>query len=165
MKTLLILRHAKSSWAEPTLADHDRPLNHRGRRDAPRMGRLIKHEGLVPDLIVSSTALRAHTTATEVANACGYGGEIEQTEFLYHAYPDDYIQFLCGVPDEHDSVMVVGHNPCLEDLVEALSGEHQTMPTATLAHLVLEIDCWSELTLRVSGRLRNIWRPKETFER
>ncbi len=165
MKTLLILRHAKSSWGEPTLSDHDRPLNNRGRRDAPRMGQLIKDEGLTPDLIVTSTALRARTTAVEVATVCDFDGQIERTESLYHACPDDYIQFLRGVSDEHNSVMVVGHNPCLEELVEALSGERQSMPTAALAHLALKIDHWTELTLRAPGRLVNIWRPKEILER
>ena len=165
MKTLLILRHAKSSWAEPAVSDHNRPLNNRGKRDAPRMGQLIKDEGLLPDLVVTSTALRAHTTASEVARACGYGRQIERNDSLYHAYPDDYIQFLRGVSDEHNSVMVVGHNPCLEDLVEAISGECQAMPTAALAHLVLEIDHWTDLTLPAPGRLINIWRPKEILER
>ena len=76
MKKIYILRHAKSSWKDEGLPDHDRPLNKRGKRDAPRMGRLLAEEGLVPDLIVSSTAKRAHKTTTEVADACGYKGEI-----------------------------------------------------------------------------------------
>ena len=161
MKTLLILRHAKSSWTDPTLSDHERPLNDRGKRDAPRMGQLIRDEGLLPDLIVTSTALRARKTAAKVARACGYDGEIERTDSLYHAYPDDCIHVLRGVSDEHHSVMVVGHNPCLEVLVETLSGECQTMPTAALAHLVLDIDHWTEMALNASGRLVSIWRPKE----
>lgn len=161
MKTLLILRHAKSSWAEPTLPDHDRPLNNRGNRDAPRMGQLIKDEGVVPDLIVTSTALRARTTASKVAEACGYASPIEQAQSLYHAYPDDYVRFLRRLSGEQSSVLVVGHNPGLEDLVEAFSGQYESMPTAALAHLVVEIEHWAEISLETAGRLIHIWRPKE----
>jgi phosphohistidine phosphatase len=127
------------------------------------MGQLIKDEGLVPDLIVTSTARRARKTASKVAKTCGYVREIEQADSLYHAYPDDYVRVLRGVPDEHNSVMVVGHNPCLEELLEAVSGERQMMPTAALAHLQLEINQWAELTLHDSGRLIDLWRPKEIF--
>jgi phosphohistidine phosphatase len=165
MKTLLILRHAKSSWAEPAVPDHQRPLNDRGKRDAPRMGQLVKDEGLVPDLILSSTALRARKTAKKVAKACGYDSLIEQTDSFYQAYPDDYIQVLRCVSDEHDSVMVVGHNPCLEELVEVVSGQRHTMPTAALAHVVLEIDRWEQMCMQTAGRLIQIWRPKELPER
>jgi phosphohistidine phosphatase len=165
MKTLLILRHAKSSWAELSLPDYERPLNDRGKHDAPRMGRLVKDEGLVPDLIVSSTARRARKTAAKVAKACGYDSPIEHTDSFYQAYPDDYIQILRCVADEHNAVMVVGHNPCLEELVEAVAGERHRMPTAALAHVALEIDRWEELSLQTPGRLVQIWRPKELPER
>jgi phosphohistidine phosphatase len=92
MKTLLVLRHAKSSWKNANLADFDRPLNKRGKRDAPRMGELLRREGIVPDLIISSSAERALTTAEAVALACGYDLEIQTTRQLYHAWPDDYIE-------------------------------------------------------------------------
>ena len=90
MKTLLILRHAKSDWETPDVADHDRPLNGRGKRDAPRMGRLLRDENLVPDLIISSTAKRARKTAKLVAEASGYEGEIRLAETLYLAGPEAY---------------------------------------------------------------------------
>jgi phosphohistidine phosphatase len=76
MKSVLILRHAKSSWKHPELADHDRPLNRRGKRDTPLMGRLLKKEDLVPEIIISSTATRARSTAEAVAKSSGYKGEI-----------------------------------------------------------------------------------------
>ena len=85
MKTLLILRHAKSSWKFPDLSDHDRPLNRRGKQDAPRMGRLLKEKGLVPDLVISSTATRAKDTATAVAKHSGYKGRKINFESLYAA--------------------------------------------------------------------------------
>jgi phosphohistidine phosphatase len=161
MKTLLILRHAKSSWADPGLADHDRPLNARGKRDAPRMGQLLKDQGLVPDLIVSSTAKRARKTAAKVAEACGYDGEIAFSSHLYHAYPEDYVSVLREVGDTHRSVLVVGHNPGLEEFVEVLAGTPQTMPTAALAHVPLDIDCWDDLRVAPLGRLAAVWIPKE----
>jgi phosphohistidine phosphatase len=161
MKTLLILRHAKSSWGDPTLPDHDRPLNERGKRDAPRMGQLLKDQQLLPDLIVSSTAKRARKTAAKVAEACGYQREIELSSRLYHAYPDDYVQVLRELGDHHQCVLVVGHNPGLEEFVEALSGTPQAMPTAALAQLSLEIECWDDLCVGQLGRLAGVWLPKE----
>jgi phosphohistidine phosphatase len=83
MKTLLIMRHAKSSWKDPDLPDHDRPLNKRGKHDAPSMGKLLKDEDLIPDLIISSTAARAKKTAELVAKACKYKGEISLNQSLW----------------------------------------------------------------------------------
>ena len=83
MKTVLLLRHAKSSWDNPAVDDHERPLNKRGLKAAPRMGQLIADEGLKPDVIVSSTAVRAATTAAAIAEECGYDGEIHYTDDLY----------------------------------------------------------------------------------
>ena len=103
MKTLLILRHAKSSWKHPELSDHDRPLNKRGRHDAPLIGHLLKEKGLVPDLIISSTAVRAKDTALVVG-----------------ASPDVYIQAISDVAGDNNysTLLVVGHNPGLEELIE-----------------------------------------------
>ncbi|MDX1412666.1 MAG: histidine phosphatase family protein [Candidatus Promineifilaceae bacterium] len=161
MKTLLVLRHAKSSWKDLSLADHDRPLNKRGKSDAPKMGTLLKKEDMVPDLIVASTAKRAARTAEIVAENCGYESEIFYTRELYAAWPEAYVEVLSQVTDNHKRVMVVGHNPGMEELVEDLSGEWVRMPTAALAQVELDIELWSELTSETSGNLVNIWRPKE----
>ncbi len=161
MKTLLILRHAKSSWQNMHLADHDRPLNERGKADAPRMGRLLKQEELVPDLIISSSAERALATAEAVALACGYETEIEVTRQLYHAYPDSYCDVLHTRGGKQERVMVVGHNPGIEELIEALTGQVEQMPTAALAQVQLDITHWKELTPEPTGKLVNLWRPKE----
>src|SRR5262245_35485739 len=133
MKTLLLLRHAKSSWKYPDLADHDRPLNKRGKVIAPRMGQLLKDENLVPDLILSSTAARAQTTAHKVARASGYEGDIRVTRELYETGPAAYLALLQAIPEEHARVLVVGHNPDLEVLLEQLTDEAETLPTAALA--------------------------------
>ena len=88
MKTLLILRHAKSSWKHPELSDHDRPLNKRGKRDAPIIGELLRKKGLVPDVIFSSTALRAKDTVSAVTSASGYAGKVIFLSALYSASPN-----------------------------------------------------------------------------
>lgn len=160
MRTLLILRHAKSSWKDTGLLDHDRPLNKRGKRDSPRVGELILQQGLVPDLIVSSTAKRARSTARRVAKACGYAGEIRLTPQFYHAPAGIYIEVLNQVSDDYSRVMVVGHNPGMEELVGRL-GRSCVMPTAALANLSLPIDKWSALDGVTKGKLVHVWYPRD----
>ena len=161
MKHLLILRHAKSSWRESGIDDHDRPLNERGQRDAPRMGRLLASAGRVPERIVSSTAARARTTAALVAEACGYDGDLLLTEQLYLAGPADCIDVVRAIPNNPASVMLVAHNPGLEQLVELLGGRGERMPTAALAVVALRLDDWSDLRADARGELLELWRPKE----
>ena len=139
MKNLLILRHAKSSWNSPTLADHDRPLNSRGKRDAPRMGEHLRGLGLVPDHVISSTAVRAQRTAKLVGEAAGYEGEYELTRLFYHAGVEEYIEGLMTVPEVNNTVMIVGHNPGMEELLEHLTGDDEVMTTAHIARVELPI--------------------------
>ena len=139
MKTLLVLRHAKSSWNDPALDDHERPLNKRGRRDAPRMGELVREYGLIPDVIISSDAVRARLTAEAVAEAARYAGEILLDPHLYLACPADIHSLLTTVRENAGTVMIVGHNPGLEKLVKQLTGEWQDLPTAALAQIGLPI--------------------------
>jgi phosphohistidine phosphatase len=161
MKTLLVLRHAKSSRNDPGLADHERPLNTRGRRDGPRIGELVREEGLVPDVIISSDAVRARLTAEAVGAAAGFTGEIVLDERLYLAGPTDIVAVLQTAHANTETVMIVGHNPGLEELVERLTGEPQDLPTAALAQIVLPIDRWRDLTLSTRGVLVAHWRPEE----
>ncbi|MDO8680471.1 MAG: histidine phosphatase family protein [Acidobacteriota bacterium] len=161
MKTLLILRHAKSSWSDSALDDHDRPLNDRGERDAPRMGELLRQQRLTPDLIISSDAVRARMTAEAVAKAAGYAGEIRLEPLLYGAAPDDIVVVLRTAEPNAEIVMVVGHNPGLEALVGQLTGERHDLPTAALAQIDLPIDRWRDLNGSTRGTLVDLWRPKE----
>lgn len=161
MKTLLILRHAKSSWANTSLSDFERPLNARGKRDAPRIGRLLRQEALVPELIITSAAERAYTTAEAVALASLYDNTIHPTRALYHADPEEYLAALNKLGEPYQRVMVVGHNPGIEELVEEITGEWQRMPTAALAWVELPISDWSELHAGSTGVLRMVWRPRE----
>jgi phosphohistidine phosphatase len=161
MKTLLVLRHAKSSWNDPALDDHERPLSTRGRRDGPRMGELVREHGLMPDVVISSDAVRARLTAEAVAEAARYAGQILLDRRLYMASPADVRSLLRTVPDKAETVMIVGHNPGLEELVALLTGERQDLPTAALAQIVLPIDQWRDLKLSTRGTLEGHWRPKE----
>lgn len=160
MKTLLILRHAKSSWKDAGLLDHDRPLNKRGKRDAPRVGELIRQQRMVPDLIVSSTAKRARNTAKRVAKASGYKGEIRLTPQFYHAPAGIYIKVLNHLADDYSRVMVVGHNPGMEELVARL-GRSCVMPTAALANISLPVERWSDLDGATEGTLAQVWYPRD----
>ena len=161
MKTLLILRHAKSDWGNSQLSDHDRPLNGRGQYDAPRMGAWLQKQKMVPELIISSTAERAITTAELVAQACEFEGELRTTKALYLAGPPAYIEVLNDVADSYDRVMVVGHNPGMEELVSLLTDKDKPMTTANVAVVELPIVSWGELTIFSDGRLKHHWKPKD----
>lgn len=161
MKTLFLLRHAKSSWKDGDLSDHDRPLNKRGKSDAPRMGELMVKEELHPDLIISSSAKRTRKTTELLVEKAGFDPEIMYERDLYAAWPDAYIETLNVLPDQYERVMVVGHNPGLEELLEILTDEFERMPTATLAVISLPIVSWRELSIETRGELVSIYRPKE----
>jgi phosphohistidine phosphatase len=162
MRTLMLLRHAKSSWDDPDLADHERPLTRRGKEAAARMGQLLAEEGLAPDLILSSTAVRARKTAQAAAKASGHAGEVQLLESLYLATAGKLMgEVQALAPETARRVLVVAHNPGMEDLVAILSGQKERFPTAALAVFVVDIDDWRSLELGVATRLTHIFRPKE----
>ena len=161
MKTLLVLRHAKSSWDEPGADDHARPLNSRGERDAPRMGRLLRNERLTPDLIVSSDAARARQTAEAVAEASAFDGTILLEPRLYHAGPAEIVDVVRETDEDAGTILIVGHNPGFEELLARLTGRREDVPTAALARITLPIDRWQDLTTATRGKLAGLWRPKE----
>lgn len=165
MKTLLLLRHAKSSWEDRSLSDHDRPLNERGKRDASRMAQLLRDEGLWPERILSSTARRARRTAELLLadpeeDTSGDDTEVRYLSELYMADPEDYLGAVRRVGGQAESVLVVGHNPGLEMLLQSLIGEWHRLPTAALARIDLPIDTWTDLEPG-GGVLAGLWRPKE----
>jgi len=161
MKTLLLMRHAKSSWKDPGIADHERPLNDRGQRDAPRMGRLLDEKGLVPDLILSSTAVRARRTAEIVAENCGYDGELALNADIYDSGVETLVGVISKIADKAARPLLVGHNPGLEELLFALTRAEEHLSTAAIARIALPIDTWRELRLPINGTLESVWRPKE----
>ncbi|HEX8287793.1 MAG TPA: histidine phosphatase family protein [Pyrinomonadaceae bacterium] len=160
MKILYILRHAKSSWDNPLLADFERPLNARGLDSAPLMGVIINKNNFQPDLILSSPAKRAKQTAILVKNSGKIESEIQYDERIYEAAPQVLLQIISEVKTDPESIMLVGHNPGLEGLIRALADEDQVMPTASLAVIDLEIENWSEIAAG-QGSLRAFIRPNE----
>lgn len=163
MKTLLLLRHAKSSWKNPELADHDRPLNKRGKRDAPRMGEQLAALDLCPELILSSTAKRARSTALLAAQPCQPANalQIQWLESLYLATPADIVAAVHTIPDELGRAMIVGHNPGLEETLTLWARVATDMPTATLAQLAFDVKSWNDISPQTEGNLIGIWRPRQ----
>ena len=154
---LFVLRHAKSSWADEYTDDWERPLTSRGERDAVHVGRMLRERDLVPDLIVSSDAVRAESTARRVADQASYSNKVVLSSRLYHATPDAIVEVLKDAPDAARRVMVVAHNPGLEDLVEQLTGEQIGLSTAALVHIELPIERWSDLRLPGEGSVIESW--------
>ena len=132
MKTLLIMRHAKSSWKDAELPDQERPLNKRGKHDAPMMGELIKDKELRPQVIYASTAKRARMTAEEVSSACKFKGDVTYLDNLYLAEAEAILDVLHTTPDEIERVLIIGHNPGLEGLLQMLSHRVESLPTAAI---------------------------------
>jgi len=161
MKTLLLLRHAKSSWKDSEQDDHDRPLNKRGKRDAPRMGQLLRGEGLLPELIVSSSARRARKTAEHVIHHSGYRGETRFTVELYHASRPQLLALVGALPDSASRILLIGHNPGLEELLEALTSECRALTTAALAQVEANVDSWQRLSEGGLAKLVKVWQPRE----
>jgi phosphohistidine phosphatase len=161
MKTLILLRHAKSSWKELGLADHDRPLNKRGQRDAPRAGEVLRERDLVPDSIYSSSAERARTTAEQVVLTMDFDDDIAVDRRLYLASPDEILAFVREIQEPSERVLIVGHNPGMEEFVAAMVGEISPMSTAALVVLMLDVDAWADVSFQRGARIAQTWRPKD----
>lgn len=161
MKTLLVMRHAKSSWKDQEIPDHDRPLKKRGRKDIVNMAKLLKKKGLVPDYIISSTAVRAKDTASLMIEKLNYKEKSEFIEEFYMAEPETYIEHISKVPDKVNTLLIIGHNPGLEGLVMTLGDKITSLSTGSIAKLYLFIDKWSELTSDTDGEINHVWVPEE----
>ena len=163
MKELIIVRHAKSSWGDADLDDHDRPLNGRGKRVAPLMGEAIAARAGKPDVILSSTAKRARETAGMIATAlCFPDGEIIDEGQIYLASTTRLFQVLRQIGESHTSAMIFGHCPGVHDLTNALCRDAgiNHFPTCGVAMTQLEIDHWGEIDL-ACGRMVEFLVPKE----
>jgi len=164
MKSLFLLRHAKSSWSDPDLADFDRPLNPRGLDAAPFMGSVMAEKGYNPSIILSSPAERARHTAHLTKGSGGLDAEILYDDRIYEASPHALRQVISELSDVHDSALIVGHNPGMEGLIRYLSSEIEAMPTAALAIIELDLDSWRAVT-DSCGRVKAIYRPKDEMPR
>jgi phosphohistidine phosphatase len=144
MKKLFLIRHAKSSWDNAALPDKERPLNDRGRRDAPKMGERLAKRDVKPDLILSSPAVRALSTAEIIAEKLDYRRkDIVVMERLYAAEVDDLRDVIRQLGDQLECVMMFGHNPEFTGLAHRLSGEIAHMPTCAVAEFTFDAKSWS----------------------
>lgn len=160
MKTLYIMRHAKSSWTDADVKDFERHLNERGRRTAPLMGELMREKNLTPDLILSSSATRAKETAELVKEAANFDCELNFDGRIYEATPTHLIEVVEEQHDTYASILLVGHNPGFEGLVRFLTAKIEEMPTAALAVVELPIEKWNDIN-GAKGVLKELFRPKE----
>lgn len=163
MKTLYLLRHAKSSWNDPDLQDFDRPLNMRGREAAPLVGQFIRKKKLRVDLLLSSPAARARQTAALVKEAAGLSADLLYDERVYEADAVTLLEVVTQAAESADALMLVGHNPGMEELLTLLTGEARSMTTAALACVALDVEKWGKARAR-AGRLEWLVRPKELAE-
>jgi phosphohistidine phosphatase len=156
-RTLYLLRHAKSDWSDPSLADRDRPLAGRGRRAAAAMAEHVRAAGIRPELVLCSPARRARETTEAVLR--GAGASVTLDEELYGADVDELVARISRLPDSIDSAMVVAHNPSLHELVERLSGDEiEKFPTGALATFTL--GAWADIET-AGAHLEGIVRPRD----
>jgi phosphohistidine phosphatase len=160
MKTLLLLRHAKSSWKDTSLRDFDRPLNKRGENDAQFIGKYIRKQRIQPDLVINSPAERARQTTELVMKSAGLKVELESDERIYEASGRRLLNLLSQIQDTANTVIMVGHNPGFEELLAALTAEERDLPTASLACIDLSVEKWNKARPGV-GQLRWLVTPKE----
>lgn len=159
VRTLLLMRHAKSSWRDAGLSDHDRPLNGRGKRAASFMGNLLLRENLLPEMVLSSTAVRAVETVRGVVAASNLDGPVEIKRTLYLAEPPAYLDALTEVPQGIGRLLVIGHNPGISELVHVLTGDRVEMPTAAVACIDLDVGEICDVDRLSRGTLRFFHRP------
>jgi len=160
MKTLYLLRHAKSSWKDASLRDFDRPLKGRGREAAQRIGQRLALEKLREPLVICSPAARARETAELVLQSANLSVAEQFDERIYEASLRDLWQVVTEIPNEKDVALLVGHNPGFEELLAFLTGEHRRMPTCALAKIGFEAASWKDLK-GGEGKLESFVVPKE----
>ena len=166
MKNLLLIRHAKSSWDDLSLSDRERPLNKRGKRDAPAMGLLLKEKGLLPDLIFSSPAKRALKTAKIIAEEVGYPkNHIEVRESIYGQGLDSLLGLIGSIDDGMESVFLIGHNPELTELANRLSNANiANVPTCGIVSIEFAAAHWNDCVPAI-GKLAFFERPVKSKDK
>ena len=170
MKTVLLMRHAKSSWSDLSLEDFQRPLASRGREAAPRMAGYIQDQGLTPDYVICSAAVRAVETWELMAPLFDRDVPMESDEGLFHAGPQGMLAALRGSPDDTDNTLLIAHSPGIEGLAAALTGPESDreafarlrakFPTAALAVIEFDLDDWLSLG-KSAGRLTQFVTPRD----
>jgi phosphohistidine phosphatase len=160
-KTLYLVRHAKSSWKNPELSDSERPLNKRGKHDAPLIGRFLKQKNEIPELLVSSTAKRALKTAENFAEELHSSKKIVSDESLYMAGIDDFISVIENIEDSINSVMLFSHNPGITDFANYITGSDiENIPTAGTVRIDFSMKSWKDCR-KTKGELKFFISPKK----
>lgn len=160
MKTLYLLRHAKSSWKDETLPDIERPLKGRGRKASKTVGGFLKKEKIIPDLVLSSSAIRARQTTDIVLGAAKLSTDLRFDERLYEAGAQKLLEVVRQIEKSKKTVLLVGHNPGLEEFLELLTGAVETMSTGTLSKIVLKASDWAGVKNK-DATLEWILKPKQ----
>jgi phosphohistidine phosphatase len=164
LKRLTLVRHAKSSWSDPTLADHQRPLNHRGRHAARLMGKRLARRDSRPDLIVCSHARRALRTARILARRLDYPRrKILVTPQLYECAVQDLLKIVHGLQEKYPHVMLVGHNPQFMGLAQRLGSQITRMPTCCVVSLTFDTGRWASVGCKLLVRVESDY-PKRGSE-
>src|SRR5258708_5894182 len=164
MKILLLLRHAKSSWKDESLSDFERPLSERGKKASQAIGRYIRKQKMMPDLVLSSPAVRARETTGIITTTAKLTAEIRYDQRIYEADALRLVHIISQIESNFGSVLLVGHNPGIEELLGLLTGSSQHMPTAALAKIRLEgADDWSEIS-QAKAILELTIKPKDITE-
>ncbi len=161
MKTILLMRHAKSSWEGKHQDDWERPLSKRGKKNAEQIGELLKKEKLIPELILASSAVRARETAEIVMEEIKFRADYCSVYRLYLAEVEAYVREIHNIPDEVQTALIIGHSPSLDSLLQMVSGKVETLPTSAVAQLSVPVDSWKDFSLDVQGELVDLWRPKD----
>jgi phosphohistidine phosphatase len=167
VKTLYVLRHAKSDWGDESLRDFDRPLNHRGRKAARAVGREMRERGICPDLVIASPAVRAKETLERVLEGFGRDVRVTEDRQIYEAATGTLLEIVRAAPDDVEHLMIVGHNPGFQNLVVTLTEPcalreeaGEKFPTGALAEIRFSIDRWSAVAAG-AGQLEDLIKPRD----
>lgn len=158
-RRLLIMRHSKADRDSARWEDFERPLNERGEQDAPVMGQWLASQDIRPDKVIASPAVRTKQTARLVVKELEFAGEIQTPAALYEGSAREYLTQIRLCSSSNKTVLIVGHNPSLESLVELLTGEFVSLPTSAVANLAVAAKSWDELAPE-SNELLDVWTPK-----
>jgi len=154
MKTLFLLRHAKSNWKDQSLPDFERPLNRRGKEASERVGRYLRDHVIVPELVLSSPAVRARDTVDRVSRKAKWDTEIRYDQRIYEAAGVSLLELVTQIENDRKTALLVGHNPGMEELLLLLTGNTEQLPTAALAKVEIKTTRWATA---VAKKARLVW--------
>ncbi len=161
MISLIIMRHAKSDWSDPNCSDHQRSLNRRGKKAAPVMAEKLQAEGVLPEIILASSAVRVQETLALMSERWNHAFEVLTEDALYLAQPLELRRHIEGLHDSWRTAMVVGHNPGLSALATSMAGTGVELPTAAVALFTSENESWKDAMAAGEWTLTEFWKPRE----